>query len=684
MDELDTLPELDYLSRDYASFRQLILDQLSVLVPAWTEPSPADIGNAVIDVLAYAADYLSYYQDAIATEAYLGTARLRRSIQRHVRLLDYDWHEGCNARVWVQVQVDGDTPIVLPAKTPVLSRLAKGGTVARIHGDEQAYASALAQHPVVFETLHEITLFEAHNVIHFYAKDPNIPLLKGETKAQLCNGNQMTGPLHLKPGDVLIFEERFDPVTGLKSKADPTHRQAVRLTQVTEGKSESGDSIVEIEWSAADALAFPLSRSTLYGGSQPVSVALGNIVLADHGQTILHDELLPAIPDTGRYYPKLRQNGLTFRVAYDHEHALTLSASDTLLQAPNQALPDISLVELGLNPIDRSDGAEQPLLLDTYHGKDVENRNHSIKKWTLRPELLSSGTFTRDYAVETEEDGGAYLRFGYGVTGWRPAVAGAHCLATYRIGNGAAGNIGPDALAHVVTDIVTDDARIKSVRNPMAAQGGTNPSDRENARLHAPAAFQQPERCVTEADYAAIAGRYPHVVQAVAQLHWTGSRTTAVIYVQRRGDQPVDRGFQLELRRWLEPFRVAGHDIEIREANFVPLDIELSIFVKLDHRLETVRKMMTAAFSNRVQPDGTDGFFNPAHFTFGKVVYRSQVIQRAMQVPGVARVDVVRFRRMDSTLDVESIPVGPLEIIRLDNDPNNASQGKLVFSYKYL
>jgi len=29
----------------------------------------------LIDILAYAADYLSYDQDAVATEAYLGTSR---------------------------------------------------------------------------------------------------------------------------------------------------------------------------------------------------------------------------------------------------------------------------------------------------------------------------------------------------------------------------------------------------------------------------------------------------------------------------------------------------------------------------------------------------------------------------------------------------------------------------------
>ena len=46
-------------------------------MPQWTERKPADLGMALVELLAYVGDYLSYQQDAIATEAYLGTARRR-------------------------------------------------------------------------------------------------------------------------------------------------------------------------------------------------------------------------------------------------------------------------------------------------------------------------------------------------------------------------------------------------------------------------------------------------------------------------------------------------------------------------------------------------------------------------------------------------------------------------------
>ena len=68
-------PGIDYLAKDYASFRQLLLDRLALLLPEWRETHVPDLGIALVELLAYVADHLSYYQDAVATEAYLGTSR---------------------------------------------------------------------------------------------------------------------------------------------------------------------------------------------------------------------------------------------------------------------------------------------------------------------------------------------------------------------------------------------------------------------------------------------------------------------------------------------------------------------------------------------------------------------------------------------------------------------------------
>lgn len=102
-------PQLNYLARDYASFRQLLLDRLAVSMPAWRERHIPDLGLALVEMFAYVGDYLAWQQDAVATEAYLQTARQRISVRRHARLVDYQLHEGCNARTFVCLEVSDET-----------------------------------------------------------------------------------------------------------------------------------------------------------------------------------------------------------------------------------------------------------------------------------------------------------------------------------------------------------------------------------------------------------------------------------------------------------------------------------------------------------------------------------------------------------------------------------------------
>lgn len=82
-------PVIDYTARDYDTIRTLILDRLALTAPDWVEGNAADLGTTLVELLAHTADRIGYQQDAVATEAYLDTARRRVSLRRHVRLIDY-------------------------------------------------------------------------------------------------------------------------------------------------------------------------------------------------------------------------------------------------------------------------------------------------------------------------------------------------------------------------------------------------------------------------------------------------------------------------------------------------------------------------------------------------------------------------------------------------------------------
>ncbi len=104
---------LDYEAKDYASFRQLLLDLLPQLNPNFTETNPSDLGIALVELQAYIGDRLSYFQDAVANEAYLDTLRQRISARRLARLIDYRMHDGRNA--WACVHIAVNAAFTLPA-----------------------------------------------------------------------------------------------------------------------------------------------------------------------------------------------------------------------------------------------------------------------------------------------------------------------------------------------------------------------------------------------------------------------------------------------------------------------------------------------------------------------------------------------------------------------------------------
>jgi Baseplate J-like protein len=644
-------PQIDYLAKDYASFRRLLFDRMAVTMPGWTERNPADVGVALVELLAYAGDQLSYYQDAVATEAYLGTARRRTSIRRHARLVDYVLHDGVNARTWVCFEVDqvlrGGR--LLPAGTALLTRSPDGA----VSVPPAVLDRALAAAPIVFETLHDIGLLKPNrNAIQFYTwGDADCCLPKGATCATLRGS---AAELELGQGDVLVFEEVLGPTSGLAVDADPAHRHAVRLDRPPVERVDPLNStkVLDICWHADDALPFPLCLTEISGqagGTVGASVARGNVALADHGLTLagLDDGgLRPAeVSDRGRYRPVLSRPGLTHRMPYDHQLARTQAAAAALAADLRAAVPAVVL---------RGEGED----------------------WHPQRDLLASDRFAAEFVVEMEEDGQAHLRFGDGVRGRRPAT-GTRFNASYRIGNGTAGNLGAEALGRVVTA----EAGITRVRNPLPAVGGTEPEPLQRVLLDAPQAFRVQERAVTEADYASTAQRHPQVQRAAATRRWTGSWHTMFVTVDRKGSVSVDEQFRAELRAFLEGFRLAGYDLEIDAPRFVPLDLALDVCVTPASLRSEVKQALLEAFGNRDLPDGQRGFFHPDSFTFKQPVYLSQVVAAAMGVPGVQWVSPTRFQRWGQEpageLSAGRITFERLEIARLDNDANTPENGRL-------
>ncbi len=641
-----TSPAIDYLAKDYQAFRRLMLDRMSLLAPGWTERNPADLGTVLVELLAYVADELSYRQDAVATEAYLGTARSRVSLRRHARLVDYRVHEGCNARAWVQVRV-ASPAVTLPAGTPLLTRVPN--LPARLDPGSRDHQEALAARPVVFETVEDALLDVDLDELRFYTwGEPDCCLPRGTTRATLRGAHPA-----LHPGDVLVLAETRSPTNDEEADADPAKRWAVRLVDVTVGTDPAGGlfedppdagpvDVTDVTWHPADALPFPLCLAVAASGFEP-SRAWGNIVLADHGETEPDEPL--GLATGRRYRPLLRRAPLTHAAPVPDPGA---PASAALVSSPRRADPAVHVVGTRLGV---------------------------AEDWRVQPDLLASDGAAPELTVESEHDGQARLRFGDGEHGRLPQE-GTSFSVTYRVGNGPMGNVGAEALAHAVTTVA-----IVGVRNPLAAAGGARPETPDEIRRDAPQAFAVQERAVTESDYAEVTRRNEGVQQAAATFRWTGSWHTAFVTAQRPGGAEVDEEFETDLRAWLERYRLAGYDLEVDQPRYVPVEIGLLVCVSPGHLRAHVAAAVLEALSNGVGPDGRKGLFHTDNLTFAQPVFLSSVYAAVHALAGVESVVVTTFERQSepasSGLENGVLPMGRLEIARLDNDPNFPERGVL-------
>jgi hypothetical protein len=178
-----------------------------------------------------------------------------------------------------------------------------------------------------------------------------------------------------------------------------------------------------------------------------------------------------------------------------------------------------------------------------------------------------------------------------------------------------------------------------------------------------------------------MAQRHPQVQRAQATLRWTGSWRTVFLTVDRVGGRAVDAAFEAELRRFLERYRMAGHDLEIDEPRYVPLELEIFVCVDPAYYRADVERALREALGRRRFADGREGIFHADRFTFGQSVYLSVIYATVQGVAGVRWAEVRKLRRQNdpSTDAVASgeLTVGRLEVARLDDDRSHPDRGVL-------
>jgi hypothetical protein len=458
---------------------------------------------------------------------------------------------------------------------------------------------------------------------------------------------------------------------------------------------------VRVRWLPEDALKQNYCFTTLCGDTWVVGVTKfhGNLTRITHGRPRITTFRAP--PPRAPSYEGSDSSGLAAAterefVATDEARYEIVNRQAASARPPRAVLCPLHRAPLAYRPT--LPGGDRPPY--TTLEVTVADPHHPAELWEERPDLIRSKGSDRHFIVETDEHGASVVRFGDGVNGQRPLVDEQSSpvdnpvvTCRYRLGQGVTGNVGADKL----TGFDPKGGLVAEVWNPLDVLNGREPEPVREILRRAPECYRQRQRrAVTLDDYANRAREIAGVSGARARYAWTGSWRTVRVAIDPADTTVLRKELRRTIGAHLDALRLIGEDVEVRPAEYVPLDVRLRVCACQSYWPEDLRAALEMEFSDRWTPDGRLGFFHPNSWTFGQPLYASQLIGRALAVTGVERVVRLSVRRWNPGAGggvtaievdpaalpdsaVEKLEIGPFEIIVLANDPDHLETGRMTF-----
>jgi hypothetical protein len=675
-------PPINYLAKDFLSFRQALLDFSTLRYPSWKERSEADFGVMFLEALSALADDFSYQQDRVAGEASLITATQRRSVRRHAKLVDYDPNPALGATTMLQFDV-----------APAVAQIPHGVVVV---------APSAEGTPITFETGFGLrdtsapppakSLWNRQQNIRAYWFDDSVQCLEAGATSMFVQGHGYG----FVAGQALLIETQGAGPT------DPPIRQIVHLTG--DGKElcdplfpqEPGGgppfmtcptsppealeptAVTRLDWELTDALTTARDLA--------VTTVIGNLAQATQGRTVIETFAIedPSAPPAKTPY------------AFERTGARTLTAPGVCGDAPSirlYTLANAPLTWFAQPALDPSGLPVAEILIS-----QASPSGGPPIPWNWVRSLLSAGPFDESFTVEPalyraiarnsdqslqldyDSDAGDTVRFGDSVFGSNPDP-GAVFTCTYRFGAGALGNVAAGAISQI--DPSTPSASdYLAVMNPFAATDGADAQSLTSVQQLAPQAFRAVKRrAVLAHDYADAADILPWVKSAAATFRWTGSWLTTFTTAEPKATERIPIAERTELIVLLNRYRMAGTESYAPDPQYVSIDLMIEICAEPGAYAASVEQAVLALLSS-TDPKSAGAFFATNRFVFGQPLERSQLEATIQLAPGVAGVTCIHYRRRDLFTGFvemgDTVPVGVSQILRCDNNPNRPGAGALA------
>lgn len=198
------LSQISYRVGTFATFREAMLEGIGnqAALANLTTRESTDYAITLIELFAAMGDVLTFYNERIANEAYLRTARERDSLLRLTALIGYRLRPGLAAQTFLSFVLDAGAE----------TRIRKGLKVMSVPGQDEK--------PQIFETVEQIEAQAGINDVPAFA----LPALFNGFALGHGGGPVVSRPSKLAAGDKLIFfgldaiEQKI--VVALRSRAD--------------------------------------------------------------------------------------------------------------------------------------------------------------------------------------------------------------------------------------------------------------------------------------------------------------------------------------------------------------------------------------------------------------------------------------------------------------------------------
>lgn len=696
-------PKISYLAKDFSTFKHTMITAMNERVPGWEPTSEADLDLVLIELLSAAADELSDFQDRVMNEAYLGTARKRVSLARHARLMDYHIYQGNQASTWLALELknlDDGQDFSLPSKFLVTTEKEVDSELR-----EEDKVERLAEQEIIFSTKKEQQMHYLLNRLSLYTWEDTRSYLKaGSTQADLkilvrnwktheedyrpsSSRQDYEDVLELiKPKDkkkepithLLLQEWKENPETGRKTPGDKAKRQLLKLSAAEYDKDPiTGEWYLRVHWDEKDRLkqdyfspetTHPENENT---SLRKVSYFHGNLVKIFQGEFREAKFFEPSsdimLASNEDFYERTQNWGIICRLPDS-----PLSYQDVYNGGiPNGERPPKSTLEVF-----------------------VRYTDGSINEWSETISFIESDEDEVCFIVETDEEGQSSIRFGNGTNG-KKLPENSEVWCHYQIGIGQEGNLG----ANTLTKIPFHQPKLLYIErcwNPRDVRNGRDPEPVEEIIRNVPEAYRERQlRAVTVNeyldDYEKRAQEHKKVAHARAAYRWMGSWRIVQINIDPIGTtELLEASLHKELLQHIETVKLIGDQIIIRPAQFVPLEINVTVCIHPDYWIEDVREQIEAEFSDGFTPDGRKAFFHPDCWTFGQPVRKSQLIARIQAINGVHHVidtsdepiSIKRWISPQARKDGQELAIQPDEIILVKNDPSQVEKGFIYFDFE--